>query len=83
MDLLRIIAFKVKVFIIGFLVKFMMDFSVKGSKTVMESIYFVTETFTKDPINSTKDKEKDYIDGNKEQFTKVNFPMIKSIFHLI
>ena len=82
-DLLRIIAFKAKVFIIGFLVKCMMDFLVKDSKTVMENIYFVMEIYTKDLINLTKDKEKDYINGNKEQFMRVNSPMIKSIFHLI
>ena len=45
-DLLKIIAFKAKVFIIGFLVKCMMDFLVKGSKTVMENIYFVMEIYT-------------------------------------
>lgn len=82
-DALEIIAFRVKEFIIGFLVRCMMDFSMKDSKMVTESISSATGIYTKEHTNLTKDREKEYIDGNKEQFTKVNFPMIKSILFLI
>lgn len=83
MVLLKIIVLKEKVFIIGFLVKCMMDFLVKDLKMAMESMYFVMEIFTKDLINLTNDKGKEYIDGNKELFMRANFPMIKSISYLI